>query len=178
MRWVLLSLGVVVVCVGGVVLWGIHLPVAHVAARTAIYDAPPDSVWSAISDVAAFPLWRTDVRAVEALPDRDGHRVWQEHGTHRDITYEAVETAAPHRLVARIASAGLPFGGSWTYEIAAAGSGARLTITEHGEVYNPIFRFVSRFVLGHTATMDDYLTALGGRFGQTTTPVDAPVGAM
>jgi hypothetical protein len=36
-----------------------------------------------------------------------------------------------------------------------------LRITEDGEVYNPVFRFVSRFVMGHTATMDKYLADVG-----------------
>ena len=45
----------------------------------------------------------------------------------------------------------------WTYEIAPAPNGTTLTITEDGEVYNPIFRFMSRFVFGHEATMASYL---------------------
>jgi hypothetical protein len=45
-----------------------------------------------------------------------------------------------------------------------------VTITERGLVGNPIFRFVSRFVIGQTATMDSYLRALGKRFGEEVTP--------
>ncbi len=40
-----------------------------------------------------------------------------------------------------------------------APQGSTLTITEDGEVYNPIFRFMSRFVFGHEATMAAYLSA-------------------
>jgi hypothetical protein len=39
-------------------------------------------------------------------------------------------------------------------------TGTRVTITERGEIYNPIFRFVARFFLGYTATMDATLRAL------------------
>ena len=42
----------------------------------------------------------------------------------------------------------------------ASGSGTRVSITERGEVYNPIFRFLSRFVFGHTGTMETYLRDL------------------
>ena len=42
-------------------------------------------------------------------------------------------------------------------ELAADGGGTRLTITEDGEVYNPLFRFVSRFIMGHTSSIDRYL---------------------
>ena len=68
------------------------------------------------------------------------------------------------RLVTRIADTGLPFGGQWTYELVPDGEGTRLTITEDGEVYNPLFRFVSRFVMGHTATIERYLDDVEKRF--------------
>ncbi len=56
---------------------------------------------------------------------------------------------------------GLPFGGTWTYELAPAGPTAtRLTITEDGEVYSPIFRLVGRFFLGYDATLERYRDAL------------------
>jgi hypothetical protein len=55
--------------------------------------------------------------------------------------------------------------------ITADGPGASIVaITEHGSVYNPAFRFVSKFIMGHTATIDAYLRALGSRFGATVTP--------
>jgi hypothetical protein len=65
--------------------------------------------------------------------------------------------------VNRIADPKLPFGGSWTYEVSAAGSGTELNITENGEVYNPLFRFVSRFIMGHTATIEKYQRDLAAR---------------
>jgi hypothetical protein len=33
-----------------------------------------------------------------------------------------------------------------------------------------VFRFVSRFIMGHTATIDAYLRALGKRFGTEPIP--------
>jgi hypothetical protein len=87
--------------------------------------------------------------------------MWRETGKDgQTITYEEMESSAAHRRVVRIADPQLPFGGTWTYEITRNGSGSSLTLTEHGEVYNPLFRFVSRFILGHTATIDAYLKAL------------------
>lgn len=47
------------------------------------------------------------------------------------------------------------------------GSGSRLTITENGEIYNPVFRFVSRYVIGQTSTIDKYLTDLAPRLGES-----------
>ena len=66
----------------------------------------------------------------------------------------------------RIADDTLPFGGTWTYELAPEGAGTRLTITEDGVVRNVVFRFLSRWVFSHTATLEKYLRALGRKFGE------------
>jgi uncharacterized protein YndB with AHSA1/START domain len=159
--------GVPIVIVG----IGLLLPKEHSATSYASINAPPDSVWTALTDVDEFPAWRDDVARVELLPSRDGHRIWREIGKHDAVTFEEVEADRPRRLVARIADPSLPYGGSWTYVIARDGDGSRVTITEDGVVYNPIFRFVSRFVFGHHATQEAYLRALGRRFGHDATPM-------
>ena len=170
MRWLLIAVAVVVTVAAVVVLGGLLLPKDHIATRAARYPAPAESIWSAITDVAAYPSWRPGVDRVELLPSRNGHTTWREHGKQGTITLETVESAPPRRLVGRIADPNLPFGGTWTYEIEPAPNGSRLRITEHGEVYNPIYRFFARFVFGYTATMDDHLRALGKKYGAEVTP--------
>lgn len=134
---------------------GLRLPQAHVASRTASFPAhTQQEIWNVVSGP---PDWRPEVQRFEALPDRDGHRMWREFGSHgRSIAYELVASEPPHKMVVRIAEPNLPYGGTWTYDV----EGSQLTVTEAGEVYNPIFRFVSRYVMGHTATIDAYLKAL------------------
>lgn len=169
MKWALIILGALVVAVIVVVAVGYMLPVAHVAVREARFAEPQDAVWSAITDVPAFPSWRADVTAVDTLPSRDGRKRWVEEAGGERITFEVVESEAPRKLVVRIADPSLPFGGSWTYLLAPSDGGTTLAITENGEVYNPIFRFMARYVFGHTATMEKYLASLGKRFGQPVT---------
>ncbi len=140
---------------------GYALPQDHVAAATATFAAPVDRVFSAIVDVDAYPTWRDDVTRVEVL-GRDPLR-WREHSDGDAITFEVVERTAPTTLRVRVADPDLPFGGTWTYDLRPEGSGTRLTITENGEVYNPIFRFMSRFVFGHRATIDAFLAGLQTR---------------
>jgi len=60
----------------------------------------------------------------------------------------------------------LPYGGSWSFELKPESGETRVRITEDGEVYNPLFRFVSRFVMGQTATLDAYLAAMGKAAGE------------
>jgi hypothetical protein len=135
-------------------------------------SAAPDS-WTSLTDVPAFPKWRPGLSRVELLPDENGQRGWREFGKNDAVTYRIVESVPPRKLVTRIADQNLPYGGSWTYELTPDGSGTRLTITERGEVYNPIFRFVSRFVLGYTGTMEGVLRALGTKHGETISPKKA-----
>ena len=172
MRWLLIVGSVVAALIAIVVIGGMMLPQSHVATRSVSLDAAPDVVWATITDVAAFPSWRPGVTATEVLPQRDGHFAWLETSGSDAITFERVESDPPRRMVSRIAP-GLPFGGDWIFELTPDDRGTRLTITERGEVYNPVFRFMSRFIFGHTKTMDDYLRALGKKHGQEVTPASA-----
>jgi uncharacterized protein YndB with AHSA1/START domain len=171
MVWLVIAgavVGVLVVAVLVMVAIGARLPVEHTVARRVRLPADRQRVWDTLTDVAAFPSWRPRVKRVDVLAT-DPPR-WREVGKDGKITFEAAESTAPARLVTRITDLSLPFGGSWTYELEPDGDGCVVTVTEHGQVRNLVFRFMSRFVLGHTATIDGYLTALGTRFGERVEP--------
>jgi uncharacterized protein YndB with AHSA1/START domain len=164
--WVIAAIGMLVGASALVVAVGAMLPREHSVSRTAPLNRPPDVLWEAITDFAGQVSWREDLHHVERLPDMDGRQVWKETNKRgQALTMETVESVPPSRLVRRIADDNLPFGGSWTYEIGQYGEVAALTITENGEIYNPFFRFVSRFIIGHTATIDGYLMALSKKLG-------------
>jgi len=164
LRKLLIGLGVFAALIGLVVLTGYALPVEHVASRTARFAQPADRVYAALTDVENHPKWRPDVKSVEVLSSAPSKR-WREEGVSDSITFEVTDAQPPSRLVTRIADPDLSFGGTWTYELRSDDSGTRLTITEHGEVYNPLFRFMSRFVFGHTATIDQFLSDLKKHLG-------------
>ncbi len=82
------------------------------------------------------------------------------------VTYELLDRVPAKSLTRRIATENLPYSGAWTYSLQPDGEITVVRITEDGQVYNPVFRFMSRFVLGHTRTMDAYLRALGKATGQ------------
>jgi uncharacterized protein YndB with AHSA1/START domain len=147
---------------------GFMLPTTHQAKREATYSATPAELFKLITNVGAFSQWRPSVREVEVLPAVNGRSRFREIGKNGSILYE-IDSLSPNRLlVTRIADPSLPFGGKWTYEVIPAGSSTTLRITEDGEVYNPIFRFVSRFVLGHSATIEQYLRDVRRHFEQST----------
>ena len=165
MRLAAIIIGGVVTVIVVIVLIGYMLPQSHVATRERTYPAAPDAVFSAITTPTSYPEWRSGVKKVEMLPAVDGKTRFKESGSDGDITFVIDEAVPAKRVVSRIADKELPFGGSWTYELtpAAEGRGTRLSITENGEVYNPLFRFMSRFIFGHEGTIKGYLAALETR---------------
>ncbi|MEO6528654.1 MAG: SRPBCC family protein [Gemmatimonadaceae bacterium] len=171
MRMLLIVVGVLVALGAAVVIAGYLLPVKHGATVAATIPASPEVVWGALTTPAEYPAWRRDVASVELLPGDSGRVAWRESGKDGAISFVVEHAEAPHRLVTRITDKSLPFGGSWEYLVTAEGAGSRVQITEHGEVYNPVFRFVSRFIMGHSATASAYLKALGRRYGAEVVPV-------
>lgn len=167
MKYVLIAaavLGAIALIVVGV---GWTLPRAHRATNEATFKTTAQSLYQLITDVDRFAEWRSSVKRVERLPDSAGRTRFREEGGDGTILYEVESSVPNQRLVTRIADPTLPFGGSWTYELIPRGDSTTLRITENGEVYNPVFRFVSRFVMGHGATMDKYLNDVRRYFEKT-----------
>ena len=133
MLWIVISL---IAVVGVITIVGYLLPVGHVASRSAEFNKPPETLYALISDLKNYSTW------------------WPENETN----VEVVEAVAPARFVTRIVGE-TAFGGTWTWVIEKTPSGSRATITERGDIYNPIFRTLARFVFGHTSTMESCLTA-------------------
>jgi hypothetical protein len=128
---------VLAVVVGGAIVVGRSLPVAHTASRETQIAATPERVWPAI----------------------EGPALLRARGV-GDVKFETVESVAPRRLVRRIVGE-RDFGGTWTIELTPAGSSSTtVRITENGEIYNAFFRFISRYAIGHHRTIDSFIAAL------------------
>jgi uncharacterized protein YndB with AHSA1/START domain len=173
MKWVTIVgglVGLVALLVGVTALVGSRLPREHVASRRVLIHCPPAEVFAAIRDFARHPEWRRDVKSVALLGETNGRLRFREDGAHGSMTMEVVEEVPGVRLVTRIADEDLPFGGSWTYELRPVEGGTEITITERGEVKPAIFRALSKYVFTHHRTIEQYLRALGTRFGEMVTP--------
>jgi uncharacterized protein YndB with AHSA1/START domain len=158
-----IAIGAMVAVVAAV---GARLPVGHTATRAAIIGAPPDVVFATITDFANAPSWRSDVRKMtENVDASSGRKRVTEESSNGTMTMEIEQSVPNTRLVTRIVGDDLPWGGAWAYALEPQGNTTRVTITEHGEVYNPIFRFISNYIMGHTATIDTFLNNLGKKFG-------------
>ena len=168
MYWILGTIGLLVLIGIVVTVIGYLLPENHVASKTLILKQSPEVVWQTITDFANQPKWNSEMKSVSRLSDRNGHEVWQEEMGGMKIPLETLEKEAPKRLVRHIAADDLGFGGNWEYLITPTiEGGCQLTVTERGNVPNPLFRFMSKYIFGHTATMEKYMTALAGKFGES-----------
>jgi uncharacterized protein YndB with AHSA1/START domain len=161
MKWLLILAGVLVCVILIVLLIGYLLPVKHRATIALTVHASPNQVWERLTDIRNYPNWRKDVKSVELLSDSE----WTEVDPHdHRLPFKIVSRDPDLRLVTRINGQHLPFGGTWEYRIGKGGDGTTVTITEDGEVYNPLFRFVSKFIMGHSATLKRYSTYLESSF--------------
>ena len=102
------------------------------------------------------------------MPAEAGRRRWWEEDSRgHKMTFELTEARPSERLQVRIADKGLPFGGTWTFEIAQApDGGSDLRIAEDGEIYNLVFRFMARYFFGYNRSVEQFLRDLGVKLGQ------------
>lgn len=159
LKWVGATVAVLLVAVVGVWIAGSLLPVEHRATVSRTVPADVDAVWERIDRIEAWPTWReveVDVLSGDSVRVRDA---WE------TLTYR-IERPRPRTLVTEIVTPGLPFGGRWIWSVAPTDGGTIVTLVEDGEVYDPFFRFFSRFVFGYEATMRGVLDELEVAFDQ------------
>lgn len=161
-------IGVLVLIVAVMALIGSQLPRAHTASRSIVLRQTRPNVYAVIRDFKSASTWRSGVKGTEVIETPGQKLRFIEHGSD-DVNYELTEEVPNRRMVTRILNTDLGYSGQWTYELTDENGGTRLKITEDGDVSNVIFRFMSRYVFGHTSTIDAYLTDLGKKFGESAT---------
>ena len=78
--WIFLAIAVVVAFVLVPQLGGMLLNEHHIISSRILLNESPESVWRAISDLAATPDWYPNIVSEERLANREGHqaiRVYQ-----------------------------------------------------------------------------------------------------
>jgi hypothetical protein len=138
MKWILIAIAGLAALVALAAIIGATLPRNHVASRSLTLRRPPQEIWHVIMQATAAS----------------------------SVPVDLVESDPPRRQVTRVKDTEKNFGGTWTITITPTAGGGTLTITEEGWVGNPIFRFVSRYVMGHHATIDRMLKDVAKRFNE------------
>jgi uncharacterized protein YndB with AHSA1/START domain len=164
--WIVISvmIGTAVLIGLGMYAVGAKLPVGHVASVVKTVNAPTSKVWAALTDIEAMPVWRKELKSIQRTEGKDGLPRWVEKSSFGDIPLQVEEMAENEKLVARIDDKSLEFGGKWTWSLKPSGNQTEVTITEDGEVYSPMFRFMSKYVFGHSKTLQTYADQLAAHF--------------
>ena len=167
---VLAIVGGLILLVAIMALIGSMLPQTHDVRRSLFLHKPPREVYAVVRDFASAPKWRNDLKQVEVDEKPGGPVYFREIGKNDTVNYELMEDSPDQRMVTKIRDTDLGYGGTWTYNFIPENGGTRLTIQEDGEISNVLFRFMSRYVFGTTATIDAYLNSLAKHFGETYQP--------
>jgi len=138
MKWIMIATAALIALIVLATVVGAMLPRNHVASRTIRLHRTPDQVWAAY----------TQATAASSVP------------------VDVIENDPPRRMVTRVKETEKMFGGTWTCVVTPVPDGATITITEDGWVANPFFRFVSRFIIGHHATMDGVLKQMAATLNE------------
>jgi uncharacterized protein YndB with AHSA1/START domain len=123
---------------------GLCLGAEQVVRQWAMLERPPETVWRVLLDLDGMPLWRSDVQAIERLPDLAGRPAWRERGRGGVHVMELSAAEPPVRLVLQRTENGRPALPMRTFELAAVGPGTLVTVTERTRIGNPIGRLLRR----------------------------------
>jgi uncharacterized protein YndB with AHSA1/START domain len=169
--WLLAALGAVVGLVLLLVVVGMLLPREHTARATIELAATPERVWAVVSDFAGAARWRPDLESVRLDTSSGGTVRFVETTPEGEIPFEVVSQDPPRRQVVRVIDDGLPFGGTWTWELVPLGGGTGVTLTEDGFTRNPIYRTLGLVFFRPTESIARYLRALAAELGEDVEPV-------
>ncbi|MBI2408654.1 MAG: SRPBCC family protein [Gemmatimonadetes bacterium] len=174
LKKLVIGLVLLVACVYAV---GLSLPREHKVSSRIQLTAPRDSVWTVLRNFGDYPKWHPDFKSSVKGERRDGHEVWVQDVGGMTMSVEFLEIQPPSLLVTEIITdEKSQWGGVWTYDVAANGTGTEVTITEEGWVKSPFFRVMMK-VMGTHSTMDGVLKHLGARFGEQVSPEHLKDGA-
>ena len=164
MYWILFVMGTMVAVVLALVVGGLATPRAHTVTQSIVVPATPDAVWAVIRDFARYKEWRHELEYADLVTDSAEQPQWRETTTRGSITFGVTLADPPHRMVARMLDDDAPVSGEWRWQLDAHPAGTMVSLTEHGEVGNPISRFVGTHFIGHTKSIDNYLRHLSRVF--------------
>lgn len=166
LRIILVVMGVILVGIIAVTLFGLTLPREHSAVVTARFSVPVDTMWGMFADHEREAEWREDIDRIERVEDLDGHPVWREYYARGMMDLADLEIVPGEKIVREIVNNDGGFGGTWTTTLVAVDSmTTEVTVRETGYVDNPFFRVLLRYVYGVDATIHGYLTMMGQALG-------------
>lgn len=158
--YLLIFFGVIIALPACLWVLGHFLPQSHTVSVSQTFDATQEEVYQLVTDIKSYPFWRSNVTKVAFLKTDGEIREWREYYTDNDPLSFRIHKPDSSLVFTEIIGDDLPFGGRWFFNLENRETGTGLTITEKGEVYNPLFRVISKYFMGHDTTIRRYLADL------------------
>jgi uncharacterized protein YndB with AHSA1/START domain len=163
LRILLSVVGLIALVILGAYADGATMPVDHSVSISGDVNAPPEKVFTRITDIAGAPKWRPEVQSVEVLPKDNTRDAWVEDlGHNMKMKFLATTTVPPDatgHAVRKVKLDDPSYGGTWTYEISPGPTPGttHLKITEDGFIIPPFYRFLMAHIFGPTKNLQDYM---------------------
>ena len=151
------------IATAAVMVLGSRLPAVETLSVSSQVHASPDRIWPLLSIATAQPQWRSDVAAVELLPDNDGLPCWSERHDRMLIPICTVAREAPRRLTLRIADSRLAFQGERSFTLVANlvdPSATLVNVSETISIAPPMVRFYEHYVFSEQSRLEQLLADL------------------
>ena len=166
LAWLGVACGALVGAVAAMTLLGWLMPSRYVASQSLLLPVPIADAWTTLVDYPGHTAWRRGLTAVDRLPDAESTEVWRESFGRSTTRTTTIEAHSPSSLVRQFDVEGGSIRRRWEFalEPVVSPGNTRITLTEFGEIRNPLRRFVVRFITGRSTTLKDFLRDLAHRF--------------
>ncbi|MGA3179184.1 MAG: SRPBCC family protein [Verrucomicrobiota bacterium] len=168
MKWFLIIVGIFILAVLAVLVFGLLQSAKHSVTRSVHLKQKPETVFAVLDNWTDMPKWSSSVSKVETKSGLDTKRIarFTLKWGGRQMIFTQLERIPPRRLVISMAKEGGEVMGMWTYDIAAETDGSRVSLTESGELGNPFYRTIAR-IRGLDTNIRQTLGDLAKKFDET-----------
>lgn len=140
---------------------------------TAVFEAPPDAVWSALADYRTTPVTGSMWKATREVESENGLPAWIEDMGSSSVTVRTETAEAPSALVRRYADSVVPMTARVEFALESGDdAGTRVTGFNHmhvadGTWHVPLFRFLLTVTNGADRSLKDHLKSVGKALGES-----------
>jgi hypothetical protein len=135
---------------------GKFLPVKHYVSSILIIPTPAEEVWNKLIRFWDYPNWRLNLKGLEVISENE----WIETDHNYDQVFFEMTILEDYKLKAEIRENSLPYSGSWVIGVHSIGRYTIVRIIEEGEIYNPFVRTFSKYIIGYSTPIEQYLKFL------------------
>jgi hypothetical protein len=170
-RWLAPTIGAIAMssAVGlvAVYAWGMSVPEHYAATVVAQVPGDPVTVFAALSDPERRPQWAPGVARIgQVSDDLLGRPVWRELDPTNDrFEFSVVSAEFPVWCTTTTKPEEIGVAATWTWTVAPAGTGTAVTLSEEGEISNPLFRGIWALRYGAYQQVEQDLAALSRHLG-------------